>query len=209
MRKICKHIFDFGGHIEYIGCVYEPNGCDNCEDEKADYNPFEACVIKYGCYCIWIPTKQDKQKYIKVDLIVKSPSDKIASDYTVNALEYGKNVTNPDQYIQDLCNKIIRPLSPMTTLKKYDLAKKLYRMKKIWDKKYRPITDKQSVQDLKEAFEKIEDFDCELKFFKAGTPSYDDHKPLIRTCKHKYDSITMQQFNSDPVIQQIKMWLKV
>jgi hypothetical protein len=79
----------------------------------------------------------------------------------------------------------------------------------ILDKKYRPITDKQSVQDLKEAFEKIEDFDCELKFFKAGTPSYDDHKPLIRTCKHKYDSVTMQQFNSDPVIQQIKMWLKV
>jgi len=207
MRKLCKHVFDLNGHIEYIGCSYDCD--DRDENEKKEYDPFKASVIKYGYYCIWIPTENKTgSKYIKIDLLVKSPVDKLQSDYTINALEYGKNVVNSDQCIQDLCDQVIRPFSPMSKIRSYDLAKRLYRMKKVWDKKYRPKPDSKTIKEFRDAFERIRDFDGELKFFKAISPSYEDHQPIIRVCKHRCQSISMTQFHNDPTIQEIKMWLK-
>lgn len=206
MRQICKHIFDLGGHIEFTNSIY-PDLVESTPDSpRSDYDPAVASIIRYGCYCCWIP--HPELKFIKIDLLVKTPTSKIRSDYTVNALEYGVDVQIPEEYVSDLCDKVIRPISPFRHLKKYDIVKKLYRMIKIWKKKYRPETTPQSIQEFKEAFEHIEDFDGEIKFYKANGPSYDDHKHVIRTSKTNYTVVTMQQFHSDPTIQEIKMWLK-
>ncbi len=210
-RQICKHIFDLGGHIEFTNSKY-PNltsvdSSGELESPRSDYDPAVASIIRYGCYCCWLP--HSTIGFVKVDLLVKTPTSRIRADYTVNALEYGKNIEVPEEYVNDLCDKIIRPISPFRHLKTYDVVKKLYRMVKIWKKKYRPETTPESIQAFKEAFEYIEDFEGEVKFYKATKPSYDDHQPIIRTSKANYTIVTMQQFHDDPTIQEIKMWLKI
>lgn len=211
MRQICKHIFDLGGHIEFTSSVY-PNLIECCDsvsvDSRSDseYDPSTASIIRYGCYCCWIPSPT--VRFIKLDLLVKTPTSQIRADYTVNALEYGNGVEIPESYANDLCDKIIRPISPFRHLKKYDVVKKLYRMTKIWKKKYRPETTPESIEAFKDAFEYIEDFDGDVKFYKANGPSYDDHQHIIRNSKVNYSIISMKEFNDNPIIQEIKMWLK-
>lgn len=219
--NIFKRIQKLKGYIEFVGNDYKSYDISMYNNKDAIKITTDMS-IKFGCYLIWIPIKKS---FIRYELLyLKAAGVGYTEDYSVNQIEFGyqndkrendkRDQTKLHSYIsighkdtlQDIRNRNLRPI--FSTDLGLTGLKKLYRMIKLWNRGYRP----KNVQGLRVVIQRVlSSIDTTRNRYGTFICKSDTRKPsiidrnhhLIRFSKMKYEQITHDMFENDPVVMYI------
>lgn len=217
--KLFKYIHEQGAVVEFTGKIY-PIYSEGDEVKLDTEQPkFQTGYWNYGNYFVWIPYKYG---YVKIDLCIytHSVSPNEYYDFTVNNFLFSRTTGKVDEFkycyrlekshistMDDLDSRSIMPLYYKNGTQ-YSLAKRLFRMTKLWKKGYR-IRTEEAKQAIRFMYEEGRKYKGPIYFYKNihSCPSLPTIKESelreIYATKYEKNIITVQEIEEMPEIKEI------
>lgn len=217
VTKIQKYVTSHGARMEYVGCGYVGVGCDNeTLAKETQIMPLGCKKVYRGTYMIWYPNPLDTSRWIRYELtIFKTSTACYYDDFSVNQLTHNSFKLGDTRKINDIEQKNLDMIIGYACSS--NLLKKIWRLRKMWNKGYRPLTSETKSNILRnmeileeEVKEYREEEDTEILAYiledenSVKQPSVlNGESTTIYPTKHKYKKITIEDVKNDSLLKEI------